>query len=240
MCMSLGLVDHDRLKWLVQAREVRAWLSFPKSQVLLINGNGGSNDKFPPTTVLSAKLLECLGHIQPVISLSFFCSLHMYPWMVSEDNATSLLRSLVRQLLQRDIPWDLNFLTADGVGAIQNDDLTTIIILFRNLMGQLPEKTFLFLMIDGINYYERSERCRDFLIVIDDLLGMIKDHNRIIIKLLLTCHSTSFFVKNLLDKDRILHVPATIDGDRQGWSEKWYEKKIGPEMEILKAAAVGN
>ena len=237
--MSLGLADHDRLKWLVQARELRDWLNLPKSQILLINGNGGSRT-YAPTTVLSAKLLECLGHIQPVISLSFFCSLHMYPWKVSKDNAISLLRSLIRQLLQRDILWDLNFLRGDDVGKIHNDDLSTILILFRGLVRQLPDKTFLFLMIDGINYYERSDRARDFLLVIDDMLAMIRHHDRIIIKLLLTCHGTSFFVKDLLDKDRILHVPATVDGDRQGWSEEWYERKMGPEMEKLKAAAVGN
>ena len=239
--MSLELVDHDRLKWMVEAREVQDWLSFPKSQILLINGNGESNDMYAPTTVLSAKLLERLGRIEPIISLSFFCSLHMDSSTFSTDNAAGLLKSFVRQLLQRDIPWDLTFISSrHDLWRIQMDDLSTIRKLLQGLMVQLPNQTFLFLMIDGINYYERSARRRDFLKAMDVLLGIIKDDNRMIIKLLLTCHGTSFFVKNLLDKDRILHVPATIDGDHQGWSEEWYERKIGPQMEKLRAAAVGN
>ena len=146
-------------------------------------------------------------------------------------DATGLIKSFSFQLLQRDASWDLAFLSSTDIEKLRENHLDTVCSLFRGLLRQIPDTTFLFWMIDGINYYERSERRQDFLKVIHELLGMIKDRNGVIIKLLLTCPGTSFFVKDMLDKDDILQVPATVDGGRQGWSEGAYQKTLGHEIE---------
>ena len=87
-------------------------------------------------------------------------------------------------------------------------------------------------MIDGINYYERSERRRGFLKVVNSLLDTLKacSTNGVVIKLLLTCPGKSLYVKDLLNKEDILTLPPTVDGSRQGWSERAFQKTLGNEI----------
>lgn len=132
--------------------------------------------------------------------------------------------------------WDLSFLSQKHLEKIGSGDLETIFMLFQKLVQQLPNKIFLFWMIDGINYYERSQWRPDFLKVIPELLEIIRGCNDVVIKLLLTCHGKSSFVKDALEKDDILTAPFDVDGSCQGWSERAFQRMIGPEIEKLKAA----
>lgn len=145
-----------------------------------------------------------MRHIQPIISHHFFCSLHTTSREDIKDDATGIIRSFIVQLLLRDIPWGLSFLSKKDLEKIEHDDLETVFVLFQKIVLQLPNLTFVFWMIDGINYYERSERRQDFLKVIHGLLGIIKERDDIVIKLLLTCHSKSAYVKDTDEKDDIL------------------------------------
>lgn len=238
MGTSLSLNDQDRVKWMMQSPKLREWLNFPESRKLLINGDGAANEMFSSTTFLSAKLLESLGHIEPIVSQHFFCSLHTTSRKDIMADATGLIKSFVSQLLQRDVSWDLSFLSTTDLEKIQHNDLETICALYRRLIQQLPDTTFLFWMIDGINYYERSERRRDFLKVIHELLGILKDCNSVVIKLLLTCPGISLYVKDALGREDVLTVPPTVDGSRQGWSERVFQKTVGHEIEHLDGAAL--
>ena len=65
---------------------------------------------------------------------------------------------------------------------------------------------------------------------------MIRDRNGVVIKLLLTCPGKSLYVKDALGKDEILTVPPTVDGSRQGWSERAFQKTLGREIENLDGA----
>ncbi|KAL9134028.1 MAG: hypothetical protein Q9175_004793 [Cornicularia normoerica] len=236
---SLSLTDQDRVKWMIESPQLREWLNFPRSRILLLNGDGDANEMFSSTTFLSAKLLESLGHIEPIITQHFFCSLHTTSRKDVMADATGLIKSFGSQLLLRDLSWDLSFLSSSDLGKIQHNDLETICALFRRLIGQLPDTSFLFWIIDGINYYERSERRREFLKVIQELLGVIKDCNGVVIKLLLTCPGISLCVKDALGKDDILTVPPIVDGSRQGWSERAFQKTLGREIENLDGTDLG-
>ena len=236
---SLTLADQDRVEWMIQSPKLRQWLNSPNSRTLLLNGDGDPNEMFSPTTFVSAKLLESLSHIEPVFLQYFFCSLHTSSSSSRKenpaDNATGLLRSFISQLLLRDDvhSWDLSFLSTTDVEKLgQNSDIETLCLLLRNLIQQLPPATFLFWMIDGINYYERSERRRDFLKVVQSLLDTIRacSTKGVVIKLLLTCPGKSLYVKNLLNKEDILTLPPTVDGSRQGWSERVFQKTLGNEI----------
>ena len=171
-----------------------------------------------------------MRHIQPIISHHFFCSLHTTSREDIKDDATGIIRSFIVQLLLRDIPWGLSFLSKKDLEKIEHDDLETVFVLFQKIVLQLPNLTFVFWMIDGINYYERSERRQDFLKVIHGLLGIIKERDDIVIKLLLTCHSKSAYVKDTDEKDDILTIPLTVDGSRQGWSERVFQRTLGQEI----------
>lgn len=233
MRAPLSLAHQDRVKWMMESRKLQEWLNLPKSRTLLVNGNSDGNDTFSSTTFLSAKLIEGLQQIAPLVSLHFFCSLHMSSKKGYKDDATTLLKSFISQLLERDYDYDLTFFSQDDLEKIEHNDLDTICKLFRHLVQQLPNATFLFWMIDGINYYERSERRNGFQKVIDELLAVIGTCNDIVIKLLLTCHSKSTYIKNSLDKDNILTIPPFVDGSRQGWSEPAFRKTLGQQIEEL-------
>ena len=236
MGTSLSLTDQDRVEWMMQSPRLREWLNFPESRTLLLNGDGDANEMFSPTTFLSAKLLESLAHIEPIITQHFFCSLNTSSRKDIMADATGLIKSFVSQLLLRDVSWDLAFLSVEDLEKIQHNDLEAICVLFRKLIQQLPDATFIFWTIDGINYYERSERRRDFLKVIQALLSVIKDCNGVIIKLLLTCPGKSLYVKDALGKEVVLNVPPTVDGSRQGWSDRGFQKTLGREIESLDGA----
>ena len=253
MCNSLGLEEQNRLKWMMQSRELRDWLHLPESQKLFINANGpmnGHNEMYPPSAVLSAKLLERLGRIEPVISLGFFCSFHMnFGWDPEHccESPFGLLKSFVLQLLKRDIPWDLRFLRYEDFFKIKNNHIDFIWILFRRLVDQLPKNTFLFLIIDGINKHGVFGMRHEFVKVIGELLEMVKRPNGVIIKLLLISHGYQFFSSHRsglfnwkVDDKVTLNVPETGDGGRQGLSELDFQSTVDPELEKLKAEiAVG-
>ena len=233
MGLSIGLSNQDRVKWMIQSRRLQDWLNSSESCTLLLNGNGDATDTFSPTTFLAAKLLDGLTHIEPIISLRYFCSLHMSSREGSKEDATSLLKSLISQLLLLDTPYELNFISKADLEKIEHDDFPTLCSLFRKLIQHLPSPTFLFWIIDGINFYERSERRRDFLDVVKLLLERVQESKEIVIKLLLTCHGKSSYVKNLVGKEDILTVPTVVDGSRQGWSEAAFRRTLGRELEKL-------
>lgn len=240
MVTLLSLTDQDRVEWMIRSPQLREWLIFtPKSRTLLINGNGDTNETLSPTTFLAAKLSESLGHIEPIMSQYFFCSLHTSSRKDNMADATGLIKSFVCQLLQRDVPWDLSVLSPSDLIQIEHNELNSICALFRKLIQQLPDPTFLFWIIDGINYYERAERRRDFVSVIHELLGIINDCKNVVIKLLLTCPGRSLYVKDALGKEDVLNVPPTVDGGRQGWSERKFQKALGHEIETLDGADRG-
>lgn len=237
MGTSLSLTDQDRVEWMMRSSKLREWLNASESRTLLLNGDGDANEMFSPTTFLSAKLLESLAHIEPIVLQSFFCSLHTSSRNDNMADATGLIKSFVSQLLLRDVAWDLAFFPVTHLEKIQHNDIETICALFRRLIQQLPDTTFFFWMIDGINYYERSERRRDFLKVIHELMDIIKDCSGIVIKLLLTCPGKSLYVKDALGKEDILTVPQTVDGSRQGWSERAFQKTLGHDIDNLDGAS---
>ena len=232
MATALSLIDQNRVEWMILSSKLRDWLNLPQSCTLLLNGNGDdANEMFSPTTILSAKLIESLAHVEPIIIIYFFCSLHTTSRTDTVANAVGLLKSFVSQLLLRDVLWDLSFLSTAHVANIRANDIDTICMLFRKLLLQLPEATFLFWMIDGINFYERSERRVDFLKVIQVLLGIIKDCNHVVIKLLLTCPGISTYVKNYLNKDDMITVPLMVEGTFQGLSERTFRETTGYDLD---------
>jgi hypothetical protein len=103
----------------------------------------------------------------------------------------------------------------------------------RQLFQQLPTTTYLFCVIDGITYYERPPKRSRFIEAIEAILAMMKDCNNVIVKLLLSCHGRSNFIRRSVDDKDILLVPSEIDGDGQGWSDRTWNRKMGNDIDAL-------
>ena len=138
-----------------------------------------------------------------------------------------MMKLLIAQLLLCDLTWELKFLEQKDL------DLDSLCKLLRGLLQQLLSVTFFFLVIDGITFYERANRCPDFLKAMTELLNIMDDCKDVTMKLLLTCHGQSAFVKDLIDNDDTLVFPSTVDGDCQGWSEYGWDRSVGDDVETL-------
>lgn len=239
-CLAKGRLletdDQDRAKWIMASTDLREWLNSSKSRVFLINGNGDGDETFGPTTFVCAKLLESLGDIDPMITLHFFCSLHTTNKDGFRDNAVGLIKSLLAQLVLCSEDWDFGFLGKDGLKRLEEGDLDAYCKLFRDLIEQLPPMTLIFLMIDGITVYERSMRREGFLKVIKELTDMMADCRQLVVKLLLTCHGRSAFVK--LDRKNVLTLPSIVEGNSQGWSEHSWKRGVGKDVKELGNSSV--
>ncbi|KAK0510773.1 hypothetical protein JMJ35_007205 [Cladonia borealis] len=234
----LSTEDQDRVKWIMRSPQLRMWLNCPRSKSILVNGNKTGNEVFSPTTFLAAKMLETLEAIEPMIRLNFFCSLRATGSKSTKDDAIWMIKSLIAQLLVKDFAWDLTFLSQEDVDRIKADHLQTLCRFFHDLLQQLPKMTFLYWMIDAITFYERLEWRGDFLKAINELLNIMDSCKQVVIKLLLTCHGRSSFIKDYIDDEDILLVPSIIDGDCQGWSDMgWYRSK-GKDMNALEDTVV--
>lgn len=133
----------------------------------------------------------------------------------------------------REIPWNLDFLSPEDLVRLEENHLNTVTMLFWNLIQQLPTTTFLFWVIDGVTYYERSDRRQAFIKIIDELLGVMEQSQNVLVKLLLTCHGKSAFVKEYVVEGSILTVPHKVDGGSQGWSQYAWERSIGHELRVF-------
>ena len=227
----LNLEDQDRVKWIMRSGQFREWLNCPTSKTILINGNGSGNETFSPTTFLSAKLLETLGNVKPIITFSFFCSLHAMSKDTMKDDPVGMIKSFIAQLIVRDVDWDLTFLTQEELNGIGANDFSSICNTLRRLLQQLPSMTLLFWTIDGVTFYERGAWRADFLKAISELLKIMAGCRKVVIKLLLTCHGRSFFVKEYVDDKDILSVPSAINGTFQGWNDEVWESSIEKNLE---------
>ena len=216
----------------------RKWLNHPKSKAILINGNAAGNETFSSTTFLSAKLLETLGNIEPIVTCKYFCSLHAASIDKSKEGPMGILKSFITQLLVgRNPSWDLTFLTREDVTAIvensssnNNNDLLTLCTTLNHLIQQLPDMTLVFWTIDSATFYERGEWRPAFLEAVQELLDIMASCGHVVIKLLVTCHGRSSFVKEYFDEEDVLLAPATVDGDCQGWNDQVWKSRMEEEL----------
>jgi len=227
---SLEAYDQDRVKWIMSSKQVRAWLKHPKSRVLLINGNGDEHETFGPTSFLAALILDSLEDIEPIITLHFFCSLHITTQEGIADDAIGIMKSLIVQILLSSMDWDLSALNAYDTQQLGISELEALCGLLRLLVKQMPPMTLLYLIIDGITLYERTQRCQSFLKAIKEVINIMDDCPQLVMKLLLTCHGRSSFVRDYVDREDTLTVPADVDGDCQGGSEHTWKGGIGRDV----------
>ncbi len=108
------------------------------------------------------------------------------------------------------------FLSHVDIARLKENDLEILCKVFRGLIEQLPLTILLFMMIDSVTLYERTQRRQNFLKAIKEMMEAMKDSQNIVFKLLLTCQGRSMFLKRLIDGPDILTAPPDIDGDRQG------------------------
>ena len=215
----LSLDEQDKARWILRDVQFQEWLHKPLTCTLLVNATSDTVERISSTTLLSTKLLESIGKIEAIISLHYFCSLHTNLGKNGEDSAAlRMMRSLTLQLLlHQNKSWDLSFLEETEMARYEAGDLGFACTVFQTLLAQLPTPTFMFWIIDGTDSYEYSEWRNPFLDTLERLAAISRMRTNLITKVLLTSHTQSKYLPELLNPRQVLTLPDMVDGDRSGW-----------------------
>ncbi|KAK4454248.1 hypothetical protein QBC34DRAFT_155738 [Podospora aff. communis PSN243] len=211
--------DIERAHQILTSPKFRAWISHLGPAKLLVHGNFEINT--PEASVLSLLCTEIFTGFSPaypsVIPLVFFCGRHLGP---SDANTgpTPMIKSLVSQLLVHllQIRGEGMWLQPGVVEEAVNGDGDRLCDLFLRLVQRLPKWTTVFVLIDGVGFYE-GEKHRDEL---DTVLMRILEpigagHLPLeggILKVLITNPFVTDFVKDGFEDEWILSVDAIAPG----------------------------
>lgn len=168
-----GLVPQAQGQWLLNNPRLQHWLTADETTSLLVDGNGNGSDIISPMSHVCALLITSLQRIEPVLTVFFFCGLH-----VSKQDPLSgpsgLVRSLISQIL--DIQeYSLDFIDDEYERRLQEWDIAYLMHLFQSLVDQLPQDRVLYCIIDGISFYERSIHNPELEVVIRGLTELAQD-----------------------------------------------------------------
>jgi hypothetical protein len=212
-------IDVERAHQILTSPKFRAWVSHLGPAKLLVHGNFEINT--PEASVLSLLCTEIFTGFSPaypsVIPLVFFCGRHLGPSDLN-TGPTPMMKSLVSQLLVHllQLRGESLRLQPGVVEEAVNGDGDRLCDLFLRLVQQLPKRTTVFVLLDGVGFYER-EKHRDEL---DTVLMRILEPTGAgtlpleggILKVLITNPFVTGFVKDGFEDDWILSVDAMASG----------------------------
>ncbi|KAI0157022.1 hypothetical protein GGR57DRAFT_78043 [Xylariaceae sp. FL1272] len=206
------------------------------SSSLLVNGNAdlAHAEDLSPLSLIAANLVRISESMenpaQPVFVVKFFCS-HHRPFAQQYDAPLptvlmmSLLGQLIEQMTEKDIGIDLSSLKTSDWLKLDSLNLKALCDLFRDLTLQLPEKAVLLCVIDEIGLYEIQSLEKETNTIIRRLTRLVKKHEDLVFKLLLTCQSRALGVSSYF-ADHTIDLPTDIEPDD---SSSWRISTMGTQ-----------
>ena len=212
---TLPLVDQDRAAAIIGHSDVDMWLAERGHGAILVHGNCRRHDGICPTSVVSALLVSTFSKMPTFVTLYWFCGSHISG---PNGNALGMMKSLIYQLLNLS---DFDFVL-EKERKFDGKDLGKLLSLFKKLLQQLPNKTAVVCVIDGISYYEDQSKCEDTCESISKILKLMKADGPML-KLFITSptrtvriNQNSSIVKRLV----VIDIPAHINGSKQGFNHR--------------------
>lgn len=218
--------DQQRAGWLMSNSKFQSWFKSGLSDMLVIDGMG---EMIPvsPMSYFCSLLSQELGQITNAIPVSFFCGLHRVGDYMSD--AIAIMRSLITQLLANPFirqNINLNFMSFDAVLGVQQFQLDFLCELFRRIIGSLTLNTAIFIIIDGVSWFETEPRLKELSSVMLSLRDLVVECNTcgtnsgVILKLLITSPRASIHTKHLFPRDKQLVIPNEALGNGQGFNAR--------------------
>jgi len=218
------------------------WLTSTTSSTLLVNGNG-EHKKISPLSLITALLAQSLSQ-SDVPVLHFFCGDNTS----SGGGPSSLIRSLTAQLLTY-YDFDLSAIRRSRKGAPRT--ARQLCTLFENLLTQLPDDALLFILIDGITYFENADRREETCLIIKQLHRIAQGADALIKILVMAPGKSRYVVKVLQNESEgdeagganegsgwgVLHAPVNPDGGRVGLSVPYWERRTSGSVTDLRKRA---
>ncbi len=230
-----------RAGWVMSERKVHDWLKSPNSCGLLINSNS-TVERITPTSFFCAMLAKSIKAIKPILVLNHFCGLNTAEgddegWGIS--GGEGLLRSLTSQLIAH---WRFGELTCLSLQEVEELKQTgsgpsfrVLRHVFRKLVTAVPATSPIFIIVDGINYYETSKLYKGTKQAVKEISRLLGDPEvKALVKVIVTSASRAFEVDEyFLDSEKVW-VPDMVSGDKMGFVDMHFNSELARELGQLK------
>lgn len=187
----------------------KEWQGEDEAPPLFIEGGlPPSNRRSTALGIISSTLIKSQEGSPCATSIYYFCGMHDNT-QDSICGPQGLLRSLVGQILQKfDV--NLDFISMLSRPLIEKLNIRALCDCFAKLVKQLPARTVLFCIIDGVSFFETALWANDTAKVIGDLRALAYDSDvGAIFKLLVTSPRRSKFVASIFEPETRLTVGDT-------------------------------
>lgn len=208
--------DEVELALKVSSGEVfRQWQAEDESPPLFIEGGPPvSSRRSTALSIVSSTLVKVNQDSPKATSIYFFCGMH--------DNLQDpicgpqgMIRSLIIQIL-RQFDVNLEFISMLLRPLIEKLNLRALCDCLGKLVKQLPARTVIFCVVDGISFFETTLWTNDTAKVIGDLRDLAYDNETgAIFKLLVTSPRRSKHVASIFEPETRLNISAS-DARRHG------------------------
>ncbi|KAK8065117.1 hypothetical protein PG997_011864 [Apiospora hydei] len=199
-----------RARWLMKTQHFQRWFGASHSALLLAAG-ALRLEKVSPMSVFTSSIALNLLEPPDTIMLHFFCGKHLDA--DAEDHLSGplgMLRCLIAQLV---IAFKAPLPNLNAIGSPQfihdcyNRTLNALCEVFRLLVEHTPHGVTVFVLIDGVSWYEQGDWTADLNFIIGLFKVLTEPHRLPVFKVLLTSPSRAMEVQNLvdLDSDIVLH-----------------------------------
>lgn len=231
--------EQIRAEWLMANKDISHWFRSARPRTRLINGNHNL-DRITPLSFFCAMLVQSLKPIEPVIVLSHFCGLHTAGEDLAEEQpgSSGLIRSLLTQLLEQWRFGEFTCLSQAFADQLKNKSPGILPHDQRHVLWELitalPPATPLFIIIDGINFYEIDAFSAETKKMIKELNGLLSNSKvKSLIKILVTNTTRAFEVNKYFEFDEIIEMPQYIDRTRAGHVDAQFNLEFEPKIAEL-------
>ncbi|KAF5020732.1 hypothetical protein F66182_7234 [Fusarium sp. NRRL 66182] len=216
--------DRGRAQQLIGTLEFQKWMSDSSSSKLLVHGDFRTERDVSPFSVLCTVLTQAFRTSGHFISLVYFCGHHL-GWD-EYQGGSAMIRSLIAQLLRQFPGQHIQPHPQIRAQDIERGSLDHLCMLFTHLAAQVPRKTPVVCLIDGLNLYEAQDFIDDMGRVVLSLIDLVHETKGRPVspfKLLLTSPQYTVEVRKIFDQDPdpnvLLHMgglPLTETGVELG------------------------
>jgi hypothetical protein len=142
-----------------------------------------------------------------ILPIYFFCSEHVHWRRDRNAYPSSLVSSLIGQLLSQGYPSQLQRIE-DLKAKLELGSTMELCDVLTGLITQIPETAIVICIINGISYFEDAERREDMCTVVKCLNSLVNRGKGPLLKVLLGSPSSCRYLLRYVSKDDTVNIPA--------------------------------
>lgn len=211
---TLDMHEKDKMRYIIEAAELRSWLTASSSRVLVIDAESPPDELASPVSCASAFLVNALSRTSGSFVLSYMCGYRLRDPAASSPAmlAKSLAAQLLLYIAENELDVDLSFLMDKEYRRHSRKTLAGSLNLLGRLLQRLPSSETVFIIIDSVSHLPgtMNEGAEDMKNLIETI-----DGSGAIVKVLMTLPSPPLLGEIERRQWPVLFVPDFVDG----WNE---------------------